>query len=190
MADYEKRGYSIYVEYGLLTPAEFEHLASLPDKAPQIKSEMVTFPGPLGAGGTSKSFYLISLMGLDMAAICSMRRIKFYTHMGLEHKEMLLLAARQLSQTQGKTLFQFNNERQAENLPKQIKEDNNVFRSVWLHVEENQCCEVLGSMCFLGLPQCLFCEVREEQYQYCCSNFELACRSLRKPMIHGERLAL
>ena len=57
--------------------------------------------------GEPKPFYIISLSGLPCTVTNGMRKLKMQTSFGVSHEEMLVMAARQLKATQGKTTFDF-----------------------------------------------------------------------------------
>ncbi|CAE7034324.1 unnamed protein product [Symbiodinium sp. CCMP2592] len=102
--DRQVQGYESYIEFALLSDAEFLELADLPEKT-KISSaahKMVNLPNCFGE---DQSFRLVSLKGMDLGTIFSVQKVKFYCNVGLSMDELLLQASRQLQEDHAARIF-------------------------------------------------------------------------------------
>ena len=98
--DCTRQGYTVYMEFGLVTESELFDLITMEknSKAQAAwKNEQVTMENHLGVKCRQ---YLISLAGLDLSTIFSIRKIRFQASASMTQDEMLLQAARQFEEGQ------------------------------------------------------------------------------------------
>ncbi|CAE7519439.1 unnamed protein product [Symbiodinium necroappetens] len=116
--DFEETSMEVFVELGLLTEAEFDKLSGLSSvnlTGPILRAEMIELPSQFGL---PKKFFLFSLEGLGCDIVHGLRRLRVSCRFGIRHEELLLLAARQLIEGQGRAVYSFHAAKQLENNPK------------------------------------------------------------------------
>ena len=118
VVDWETMEMEVVQELGLLSEAEFESLTAFAGSA--VKAEMQQVPSPLG---TDKSFFVITLDGLPCTVTNGMRKLCCKYRFGLTREDMLLTAARQLVEGQGKAVFTYHSEEQLKQRPKGLQAD-------------------------------------------------------------------
>ena len=116
--DWETTEMEITQELGLLSENEFESLAGFSGAA--IKGELQKVPSHLGM---DKSFFVITLDGLPCTVTNGMRKLRCKYRFGLTRQDMLLSAARQLVEGQGKVVFSYHSEEQLKQRPKGLQTD-------------------------------------------------------------------
>ncbi|CAE7311279.1 unnamed protein product, partial [Symbiodinium sp. CCMP2456] len=114
--DWESVEMEITQELGLLSESEFESLAGFSGAA--LKAEMEKVPSHLGI---DKSFFIITLDGLPCTTTNGMRKLKCKYRFGLTREDMLLSAARQLVEGQGKAVFSYHSAQQLQQRPKGLQ---------------------------------------------------------------------
>ncbi|OLP90523.1 hypothetical protein AK812_SmicGene27867 [Symbiodinium microadriaticum] len=114
--DWETTEMEITQELGLLSENEFESLAGFSGAA--IKGELQKVPSHLGM---DKSFFVITLDGLPCTVTNGMRKLRCKYRFGLTRQDMLLSAARQLVEGQGKVVFSYHSEEQLKQRPKGLQ---------------------------------------------------------------------
>ena len=98
--DCTRRGYTVYMDFGLVTESElFELITMEKNSRAQAawKQEAVTIENHLGVRCRQ---YFISLAGLDVSTIYSIRKIRFQASASMTQDEMLFQAARQFEEDQ------------------------------------------------------------------------------------------
>ena len=117
--DREHRGTKVFMEFGLVTPAELEQLTAVQGCRPSAPATQMTTQV-----GTTQHMHVILLNGLDCGTIHSMRRVQVYTDTFISQEEMLLEAARQLHEQQPQNVFDHNYARLLKTSPVGLKEAN------------------------------------------------------------------
>ena len=75
--------------------------------------QLLNFPDEFGA---PQKFYLMTMEGCTCSEIASFRKAKFYCDAGIANHQMLLMAARQLQDEQGKKAWKYHAQKQADSL--------------------------------------------------------------------------
>ena len=117
ISDYESRGYTVIMEFGLLTEAEFEDLVG--HKPSAVKATPTSLPSQTGK---KHPMFLVTLEGLSCDKIHCMRRIQMKTTCYLTNQEMLLEAARQIHESQPQNVFEYNYEQLLKDNPVGMKD--------------------------------------------------------------------
>ncbi|CAE7213542.1 unnamed protein product [Symbiodinium sp. CCMP2592] len=116
VVDWETVEMEIHQELGLLSEAEFEALTKFAGSA--VKAELQEVPSPLGH---DKNFFIITLDGLPCTVTNGMRKLCCKYRFGLTREDMLLQAAKQLVEGQGKAVFSYHSEEQLKQRPKGLQ---------------------------------------------------------------------
>ena len=121
--DFETTSLEVFVELGLLSESEFESMSEMSGfSGAFLKAELVSLPSQFG-GSVDKKYFLVTLDGFSCSEIHAMRRIKVSHAFGLSRKDILLSAAKQVMEGQGKAVFEYHAADQLSRRPKRLAEE-------------------------------------------------------------------
>ena len=121
--DFEVSQMEVFMELGLLTEAEFDAMSGLTGSL--VKAEMVQLPSCLG-GEADKNYFIVTLDGLTCDRIHAMRRLRVSYAFGLSKEDVLLSAAKQLLEGQGRVVHRYHYIDQLDNRPQVLQSDKGL----------------------------------------------------------------
>ena len=122
----EEQGVETYMDYGLLTETEFSNLLDMsPNAVPLKRAEWKNESGMQVTG------YLVSLLSCPPHIVPGICKVRFFFKTTIVLSELLLRPEKQISQRQGRSIFDFAMEKAAKKLPERLQHSKRLRCRTW-----------------------------------------------------------